>query len=75
MLTDVPRRKKITDERLVFSNGNIVIPSKPGLGLEYDISEIEKYPYRQRFLRHYNGELTDIRPTSPEENILYFDFK
>ena len=36
MLTDVTWRKELTTEKVVFDNGDIVIPDKPGLGLDLD---------------------------------------
>jgi len=65
MSTDVPWRGDITDERLVYENGEIRIPDRPGLGIELREEELAKHPYEPRNLRHYTGELTDIRP--PEQ--------
>ncbi len=62
MATDVPWRRDISDEHLVFDNGMIQIPDRPGLGVELRREEMEKHPYEPRELRHYNGTLTDIRP-------------
>jgi len=62
MATDVPYRSEITDEKLVFEDGYMVIPDKPGLGIELNEEAAAKYPYAPHDLRHYNGDLTDIRP-------------
>ena len=40
----------------------MVIPERPGLGIELNEKEMEKYPYIRTELRHYNGTLTNIRP-------------
>ncbi len=63
MLTDVSWRKEITNEAVVFTDGMIQIPSKPGLGLELNEQNCLKYPFKPIALRHYNGSLTDIRPS------------
>lgn len=62
MATDVAYRKDITDERLHYENGMIFIPDGPGLGIELREEECGKYPYTYHGLRHYSGQLTDIRP-------------
>ncbi|MFC4597195.1 galactonate dehydratase [Cohnella hongkongensis] len=66
METDVPWRREMTDERLVFEDGYMKIPDAPGLGIELREEEIGKYPYVPRDLRHYSGTLTDIRPPESE---------
>jgi galactonate dehydratase len=40
----------------------MVIPDKPGLGVELDDEAAARYPYTPHDLRHYSGALTDIRP-------------
>ena len=62
MMTDVPWRSDICDEDLTVENGCVVIPERPGLGIELNEKEMEKYPYIRTELRHYNGTLTNIRP-------------
>lgn len=62
MATDIPWRKELTTENLVFEDGYFLIPDEPGLGLELNEAAFEAYPYQPRDLRHYNGRLTDIRP-------------
>lgn len=66
MYSDVEWRKDITDENLEYKDGYITIPDKPGLGIEIDETECEKYPYKPHTLRHYTGALTDIRPAKSE---------
>lgn len=70
MLTDGSFRKKITDECVVFENGDILIPDKPGLGIEVNEDILADYPYTPRNLRHYTGTLTDIRPK--DDTVYYF---
>ena len=70
MLTDGSFRKKITNEEVLFKDGTIQIPEKPGLGIDVNIEEIEKRPYVPRNLRHYTGTLTDIRPK--DDAVFYF---
>ena len=62
MLTDGKFRKTLTNEEVVFEDGYILIPDKPGLGIDVNVDEILKHPYKPRMLRHYYGTVTDIRP-------------
>ena len=62
MATDVPWRSDISNELLHYEDGYITIPDKPGLGIELNIEELEKYPFEPKDLRHYAGSLTEIRP-------------
>jgi len=62
MLKDVPWRREISDEKLVVRSGEMLIPDQPGLGIELDEDEMAKHPYEPKDLRHYRGDLTDIRP-------------
>lgn len=70
MLTDSSFRFGITDEKVVYENGEILIPSKPGLGIDVNVEEVLKRPYTPRNLRHYTGELTNIRPQ--DDTVYYF---
>lgn len=70
MLTDSSFRFGITDEEVVYENGEILIPSKPGLGIDVNVEEVLKRPYTPRNLRHYTGELTNIRPQ--DDTVYYF---
>ncbi len=62
MYSDVDYRKNLTNENLVFENGYIHIPQKPGIGIEINEQECLKHPYQPHTLRHYTGMLTEIRP-------------
>jgi galactonate dehydratase len=62
MMTDVPWRKEICDEKLTLVNGSMVIPDRVGLGIELNEKELLKHPYIRTNLRHYRGDLTNIRP-------------
>tara|TARA_R110002126_G_scaffold155833_3_gene303110 strand:- start:132292 stop:133473 length:1182 start_codon:yes stop_codon:yes gene_type:complete len=62
MMSDVPWRKDICDEDLLFKDGYMTFSDRPGLGIEINEDKCREHPYQQRFLRHYNGTLTDIRP-------------
>ncbi len=70
MFTDVSWRRELTSEEVVFRDGYIAIPKKPGLGLDLNERECLKHPYVPIKLRHYNGNLTDIRPK--EAAVCYF---
>ena len=70
MLNDGSFRKNITDEEVVFEDGYIKINDRPGLGIDVNVEEVEKRPYHPINLRHYTGNLTDIRPKG--DTIFYF---
>ena len=62
MMTDVPYRAEICDEDLTIKAGKMVIPGRPGLGIDLNETELLKHPYIRTELRHYRGDLTNIRP-------------
>ena len=62
MLTDGHFRRAITNEEVVYEDGCILVPDKPGLGIDVNVEEVLKRPYTPRILRHYTGTVTDIRP-------------
>lgn len=62
MSSDVPWRNEISTEEVKFENGNMLIPDKPGLGIDINEEEIKNHPFIAKELRHYVGSLTDIRP-------------
>ena len=62
MMTDVPWRADICNEVLTLKNGEMLIPERPGLGIELNEKELAKYPYIRTNMRHYRGDLTNIRP-------------
>ena len=51
MLTDGSFRKQITNEEVVFEDGFIRIPDRPGLGIDVNLDEVLKRPYTPRNLR------------------------
>ena len=62
MMTDVPSRAEICDEDLTIKGGRMVIPDRPGIGIDLNEKELLKHPYIRTELRHYRGDLTNIRP-------------
>ena len=70
MSADVPHRREISTERVVFENGAMQIPNAPGLGIDINVDAIAAHPYEPRDLRHYTGQLTDIRPP---DAVSYFE--
>ena len=62
MYSDVTWRADVTDEDLHYEDGYIIIPDKPGLGIELNEEACLAHPYQPHTLRHYTGALTDIRP-------------
>ena len=71
MLTDGSFRSAVTNERVVYENGCIRIGDGPGLGIDVNVDEVVKRPYKPRNLRHYTGTLTDIRPKG--DTFYYFE--
>jgi galactonate dehydratase len=63
MSTDVTWRKEVSREDARFENGCLTIPNTPGLGIDIDLDALEKHPFKPHPLRHYTGDLTQIRPT------------
>ncbi len=70
MLNDGSFRKSITTEEVIFNDGYIKIGDRPGLGIDVNVDEVEKRPYKPINLRHYTGTLTDIRPKG--DTVFYF---
>jgi galactonate dehydratase len=66
MAVDIPWRKDICNEKVSFIDGQMTIPALPGLGIDLNEEAIAEHPYEPRNLRHYNGELTDIRPDNAQ---------
>ena len=66
MYSDVEWRKDVTTESLEYEDGYITIPDRPGLGIEINEEECLKHPYQPHTLRHYTGQLTNIRPAKSE---------
>lgn len=64
MYSDVAWRGEITNESLIYQDGSIMIPDRPGLGIEINEEACLKHPYQPHTLRHYDGTLTDIRPAN-----------
>ena len=67
MANDVPWRKDISDEEIRVEDGHMVIPTRPGLGIELNEEELVRHPPKPHRLRHYRGDLTAIRPADAEE--------
>ncbi len=66
MYSDVEWRGDVTTESLEYADGYIRIPDRPGLGIEINEEECLKHPYKPHTLRHYTGQLTNIRPAKSE---------
>jgi galactonate dehydratase len=62
MSSDVTWRAEVVREDLELADGQMLIPDKPGLGVELDEEAALRYPYRPCPFRHYTGALTEIRP-------------
>lgn len=62
MSSDVAYRSLLTTETVEFTDGHMAISDAPGLGIDINEHELRNHPYRPHQLRHYNGDLTSIRP-------------
>jgi galactonate dehydratase len=69
MMFDVPWRSEICRENVRFDGGFMMVDDSPGLGVEIDEEACARHPYKRQTLRHYDGRLTDIRPTGAEKTI------
>jgi galactonate dehydratase len=69
MMSDVSWRGEIAAEDLIFQDGCMLIPDRPGLGIGLREDECRKHPFAPHALRHYVGTLTDIRP--PNAKVYY----
>jgi galactonate dehydratase len=74
MIHDVAWRKDVTDESVDYEDGCIKIPDKPGLGINLVEDEILKHPFSPKSLRHYRGDLTDIRPSGAQTSYYFNNF-
>lgn len=74
MLTDVVWRGELTDEEVVFHDGAIRIPDRPGLGIRIREDACGRYPFQPIYLRHYQGTLTDIRPKGGQTTFYFKNF-
>jgi len=70
MSADVPHRRQISTEKVVFQDGRMRIPNAPGLGIDLNEEAMAAHPFQPRELRHYTGALTDIRPADAAD---YFE--
>lgn len=68
LYADVPWRHDVTDESVVMSAGKMVIPTRPGLGIDIDEEAIARFPYKRSSLgRQYQVSVarTAARGTIP----------
>jgi len=59
---DVPWRREVVDEQLAVRDGYVVVPVRPGLGVEVDEGTAARYPFQpeaaQRYV-HPDGAVAD----------------
>ena len=70
MINDGSFRQTLTNESVYYEDGHVFINDLPGLGIEVYEEEAAKRPYHPINLRHYSGNVTDIRPK--EDTVFYF---
>ena len=61
MASDVSHRREVCREEVRLEGGTMAIGDAPGQGIDLDEEAIARFPYEPRDLRHYTGQLTDIR--------------
>ncbi len=54
---DVPWRKELVRETLVFDHGDILVPTAPGLGVELNEEACAKYPYQPFDVPLFDGSI------------------
>ncbi|MET8862017.1 mandelate racemase/muconate lactonizing enzyme family protein [Nonomuraea sp. NPDC004580] len=70
MATDVPWRPEVTNEGLVLTEeGDVLIPTGPGLGIELDLEAIARHPFTPHPMRLFQDAVFDIRP--PDERSFF----
>jgi len=62
MASDVPWRSEVIREESELIDGCMVVPDRPGLGIELAEEAALRHPYQPCPFRHYTGALTEIRP-------------
>src|SRR5918994_1276159 len=54
---DVPWRKELVDETLVFEDGHLLAPTAPGLGVELHEEAFARFPYAPHDLPLFDGSI------------------
>ena len=62
LFDDVPWRRNVVDEDVLFVDGMMYPSDRPGLGIELDEKAAAAHPKTDHWLRHYVGTLTNVRP-------------
>lgn len=75
MINDVSWRGELTNEVVEFHDGRIRIPQGEGLSIDLNEEACEKYPFKPIYLRHYKGNLTDIRPANAQVSYYFKGLK
>ena len=74
-IADVPWRKDICVEDLVFENKQLLISDKPGLGVELVEEAFSAHPYYPKFMRMYGSDMQDQAPEGYSASMSEFYFK
>ena len=51
-----PFAEKIVDYPIEFRDGDVIIPDRPGLGIDLNEAEMVKYPYDESYFLDMYGE-------------------
>jgi galactonate dehydratase len=64
---DVPWRRELVQEDLQFADGALLVPTKPGLGVELNEAACARYPYTPYDLPIFDGSMNDagVAPGTP----------
>ena len=55
--TDVPWRKELVNETLVFEDGHLLAPTAPGLGVELKEEACTRFPYAPHDVPLFDGSI------------------
>jgi galactonate dehydratase len=63
MAIDVPWRSEISNEALQLTpEGDVLIPERPGLGIDLNLDAIAEHPYSPHPMRIFTDAVANIRP-------------
>lgn len=61
---DVPWRHEVAKEDVIIQDGAMLIPERPGLGIDIDEDACARHPYKHYTNNQYDGRITQVRSAS-----------
>ena len=63
-MVDVPWRSEVVTEEVTLINGEMTIPDKPGLGIEFHEEGALRHPFSMKEPQHFKRRTyaTDLKP-------------